>query len=154
MPWMTLPRIGMHMDAHNNHPPSTPHATAAWHGGMGGAQAGRGEMHPFFHRAPPLLFLPSSPLFPIFLFSLVSGCAPSTTLLPSPASSPLVSSPCLVFPQSCCSVRHCIIVILTTHSHNVLLPPSSLLFPTPNTPAGCTWMRGLAHMESRDAGST
>ena len=120
---MTLPRIGMHMDAHNNDHPSTPHATA-WHGGMAGAQAGRGEMRPVFPSSSP------SPLPPP-QFSFLLGFwvhTPSTTLLPAPASSPFISSPCLVFPQSCCSVCHCMSVILTTHSHNVLLFPSLPLF--------------------------
>lgn len=88
---------------------------------MAGAPAGRGgEMHPVFPSCFPSPLFPS--LLPLFLFSLVSRCTPSTTLL-LPPSYPAVSSPCLAFPQSCCSVRHCMIAILTTHPHGVLLPP-------------------------------
>ena len=101
----------------------------------------------FFHLAPPLS--PFTPLLPLFLFSLVSRCTPSTTLL-LPPSYPPFSSPCLDFPQSCCSVCHCMIVILTTHSHGVLLPPSLSSFPLPThqqtalgCEASCTWIAGM-----------
>ena len=125
--------------------PSTPHATA-WQGGMAGAQAGRGEMHPVFPSCSPS---PLSPLFPLFSFSPWFLGAFSTTLLPAPASSLLVPFPCLVFPQFCCSVCHCLIVILTTHPHDVLLPPLSP-FPLPThqqAAFGCeaspTWIAGM-----------
>ena len=49
--------------------PYTPHATVAWHGGMAGAHAGRGEMHLVF---PPCF--PLSPLLPLAL--LASGRPP------------------------------------------------------------------------------
>ena len=123
--------IATHWHAHG----CTPHATA-WHGGMAGAHAGRGEMHPVFPSCPPHSTFPLSS--PLFLFSLVSGCTPSTTLLPLHAPSFLL----LVWfsPQSCCSVCHCVIVILTTHSHDVLLPPPLSSFPLPThqqTALGC-----------------
>ena len=125
MSHMTLPRIGMHMDAHNNDHPSTPHATA-WHGGMAGAHAGRGEMHLVFPSCSPPSPLFFSLSFPPFLLFLASGCTPSTTLLPAPASSPSFLLLVWLRNQSYCSVCHCLIVILTTHSHGVLLSPFSL----------------------------
>ena len=124
--------------------PTTPHATA-WHGGMGGAQAGRGGMHPVFHLGPP-----PSPLFPPFFFSPWLLGAHATPLL-SLFLPPLVSSPCLVSPQSYCSVCHCMVVILTTRPHGVLLFPLSLSsFPLPThqqAALGCdaspTWRAGM-----------
>ena len=81
---MALPRIDMDMDALL----TQQHGMVAWLEHM------RAEVRCtlFFHLAPLLLFLPLLP--PLFLFSLVSGCTSSTTLLFSPFS-PLVSSPCL-----------------------------------------------------------
>ena len=118
---MTLPRIGMDMDAHDNHPPpllTQQHGMVAWLEHM------RAEVRCtlFFHLAPPSLLSPSLPPFPFWVHTQHHSS-------PRPRFFPLVSSPCLVFYQPCCSVCHCMIVILTTHSHNAAFFPSPPLFP-------------------------
>ena len=85
-------------------------------------------MHPVFPPCSPSPLSPALP--PFFLFSLVFGCTPSTTLLPF---FPLVFSPCLALKPIGCSVCHTIIVILTTHLYDVLLPSFSPLSHSQHT---------------------
>ena len=109
-------------------------------------------MHPVFPPcSPPLPFFPLPPLSPLLLFFLASGCTRHTPLPPS-----LLPSSFLLpvwFAQPCCSVCHCLIVILTTHSHNAAFSPSlplSSSFPLPTrqqAALGCeaspTWRAGV-----------
>ena len=132
---MTLPRIGMDMDALL----TQQHGMVAW---LEHLRAEVVRCTLFFHLASPLS------LFPIFLFSLVSGCTSSTT--PLFPHSPSVLLLVWGFPQSCCSVCHTIIVILTTHLYDVLLPPPLSSFPLPThqqaalgCEASCTWIAGM-----------
>ena len=145
---MTLPRIDMHMDAHNNHHPhhSSRNSMAWWHGWSTGRQ--RWDA-PCFPSWPP----PFPPLPPIFLFSLASRCTRHTTLVPLPSPPRFFSLPGFPpillqrVPLHGCDPHH-------SPTWCAAFPPLSLLLPTPNTPAGCTWVRCFTHMESRDAGST
>ena len=112
--------IATHWHAHG----CTPHATA-WHGGMAGAPAGRGgEMHPVFPSCFPSPLFP--PLLPLFFSPWFLGVHPAPLFSPAPASSPSFLLLVWLRNQSYCSVCHCLIVILTTHSHGVLLSPFSL----------------------------
>ena len=141
MPWMTLPRIGMHMDALL----TQQHGMVAW------LEHTRAEVRCtlFFHLAPLSSFILSSPLF---LFSLVSRCTSSTTLLPRPRFFPLVSSPCLAskpillqrVPLPDCDPHHS----LTWCAAFPLLSLSFLATPTHQQAAfGCeaspTWIAGM-----------
>ena len=108
--------IATHWHGHGCTQPPPPPLLTQQHGMVAWLEHMRAEVRctRFSIVAPPLSSFSRSPLPPL-LFSLVFGCAPSTTLLFSPFF-PLVSSPCLVFPQSWCSVCHCVIVILTAHT--------------------------------------
>ena len=94
---------------------------------MAEAHVGRGEMHAVFPPcSPSLSFHPSSPPFSFLLGFWVHTqhhTSPSPFILPPPFLLLVWLS------QSYCSVCHCMIVILTTHSHGVLHPPLSL-FPS------------------------
>ena len=78
-------------------------------------------MLPALPYSPPL-----PPPFSSFLLGLQVHTQHHTS--PSPFIPPFFFS-LPDFPQSCCSVCHCMIVILTTHSHNAAFFPSPPLFP-------------------------
>ena len=134
---MTLPRIGMDMDAHDNHPPpllTQQHGMVAWLEHM------RAEVRctRFSIVAPPSPLSPA-PLFPLCFSPWFLGAHPAPLFFSLP-SSPSFLLLVWFSPQSCCSVCHCVIVILTTHSHDVLLPPPLSSFPLPThqqTALGC-----------------
>ena len=135
---MTLPRIGMDMDALL----TQQHGMVAW---LEHLRAEVVRCTLFFHLASPLLFLP------LFFSPWFLGVHPAPLFSPAPASSPSFLLLVWLRNQSYCSVCHCLIVILTTHSHGVLLPPPSLSsFPLPThqqAALGCeasrTWRAGM-----------